>query len=403
MTDALPAHSNIGPSALHRLLACPGSHQLSQAIPVPSGGRSSPAAAQGTVAHGIVESLLLDDWADAPEVGTVVTEDGHDITVDRDMLDGVDFMVNVCRGLMMGAEKHWVEEKFSLDKLWNGTPPEPIFGTVDFAAWHPAINTLHVVDFKYGFLPVSPHNNPQAHAYALGAVYELGVVPEWVTMTIIQPRGEGQTHKTAAIHGMDLLLWADDTLKPGVDALYGPSPTLNTGEHCRFCAAKSQCPALYKKAQDATLTQFPGLPPAPMTLDDKQLAMVLDQTVVIDMWVKAIQAEATGRLERGDAVEGWELVPKRATRRYTDEAKVAAVLEELAGDEMFSRKVLSPAQVEKVSKTAYAELEKEGLVEKVSSGTTLAADSDPRARIEGRMGSDDFDVIGADDDGMLNF
>ena len=45
-------HADIGPSALHRLLACPGSHRLSKSRPR---GKTSIYAAEGTVAHEICE------------------------------------------------------------------------------------------------------------------------------------------------------------------------------------------------------------------------------------------------------------------------------------------------------------------------------------------------------------
>ncbi len=87
-------HSKIGPSALYRLLACPASHKLSQSYPP---GASSIYAAEGSVAHEIVENELRGGVIDTrPDVGDTRVYDGHEITVDQEMLDGVDQMVAFC-------------------------------------------------------------------------------------------------------------------------------------------------------------------------------------------------------------------------------------------------------------------------------------------------------------------
>ena len=162
MTD--PAHSDIGPSALHRLLSCPGSYQLTRALIRTSGSGSSVWAAQGSVAHQIVEAELREEglMSSAPVLDEVVPYDGHDILVDQEMLDGAQKMIDFCERLKVGANKVWVEEKLDLGFLWDGNPPSPIFGTVDFGAFVPQTDTLHVADFKYGLIAVDPYDNEHA-------------------------------------------------------------------------------------------------------------------------------------------------------------------------------------------------------------------------------------------------
>ena len=384
-------HSKIGPSALHRLLACPGSHKLSATKPP---GASSVYAAQGTVAHSLIEGRLAIDPVLALEAdeGDVIVEEGFEITVDREMLDGVEMMVSFCEPLMHNADPVWVEQRVDLGELWDHNPPEPIFGTVDFGAYNAAEKVLYITDFKYGRLPVHPDGNPQAYAYALGAVYELGITPDVIAITIIQPRGQDQNPvKTTVLTGLDLMIWADEVLKPGVDALFGSAPPLKTGDHCRFCPAKIDCPALFALAQEAAQTDFSHVPPDPMHFTDDELAHVLNNAEVIAQWVDAVRAEASGRIEKGKAVPGWKLVPKKAMRRWSDPKEVSGYLVDV--DSAFDMKLKSPTQIEKTDEALYEELVEKGFVVKNSSGSTLVPDQDPREAIEGRSGKDEFGVI----------
>lgn len=382
-------HSRIGPSALGRLLACPGSHKLSATKPP---GASSSYAAEGTVAHSIIEERLTGTAVLDLSPGDVITEEGHEVTIDEDLLDGVDQMVRFCEELKEGATKLWIEARVDLAPLWGEDPaPEPFFGTVDFGAYHPATDTLYVVDFKYGRLSVSPET-PQTRAYALGAVFELGFYPATVVLVIIQPRGQdNQAVKISALTGLDLLMWARETLKPGIEALYGQAPPLVSGDHCRFCPAKIDCPALYALAKEAAKTDFSHIPPDPMTFTDAELAHVLNNAEVIAQWIEAVRAEVSGRIEKGAKVPNWKLVPKRGVRRWSDPKAVESIL--AAEDWAFAKKLLSPTQIEKAGKDHYDDLVERGFVDKSSSGTTLVPDLDPRVAVAGIAGRDEFSVV----------
>lgn len=400
----MTAHSAIGPSALARLLACAASYQASKGKT-----RSSSAyASEGSVAHEMVEAQLADAYfGKVPAPGDTVTYEGHQITVDDDMVSGVDHMVNFCRPLRDTSDEYWLEQRVDLGELWDGDPPEPIFGTVDFAAYFKKSSGLHVVDFKYGRMSVAPNDNPQAMAYALGLCFELGEFPRDIHLTIIQPRGQdGKVIKTWSITGLDLMIWACETLKPGVDALFSDTAKYATGDHCRFCAAKPTCPALYELAKRTSRTQFDELPPDPINFDDAELANVLDNITVLEMWFASIRAEASGRVEKGKSLPGWKLVPKRAIRAWTDPAETEIAVNEYAAvnkpiNEYFAApKIRSPTQIEKLDKALYDQLVESGLVQAVSSGSTLAPDHDPRAAVANRGAKDQFQPLEDHTDGQ---
>jgi hypothetical protein len=87
-------------------------------------------------------------------------------------------------------------------------------------------------------------------------------------------------------------------------------------------------------------------------------------------------------LENGQTVPGFKLVPKRGTRQWVDENQVhnwySAQL--LDVNNIYERKLKSPAQMEKVLKKHKIELPPE-LVVSVSSGSTLAPESDSRPAV----------------------
>ena len=87
-------------------------------------------------------------------------------------------------------------------------------------------------------------------------------------------------------------------------------------------------------------------------------------------------------LEQGIEVPGCKLVAKRATRKWKSAEDASIALSEyLTEDELYSRDLVSPAQAEKLLKTLKITLPEE-LVEKVSSGHTLALEDDPRPPVQ---------------------
>ena len=91
---------------------------------------------------------------------------------------------------------------------------------------------------------------------------------------------------------------------------------------------------------------------------------------------------AFARLEKSLPVPGYKLVPKRATRKWANEAQAAQALLDMGLKESDIRKseLLSPAQAETVLKKSKQKLP-DDLVVAVSSGNTIAPESDPRPAV----------------------
>jgi phosphoenolpyruvate synthase/pyruvate phosphate dikinase len=86
-------------------------------------------------------------------------------------------------------------------------------------------------------------------------------------------------------------------------------------------------------------------------------------------------------LKKGKPVPGWKMVPKRATRSWVKEEDAkAALLQHLKESEVVEVKMVSPAAAEKLLKAQKLKLP-DGLTVSISSGNTIAPESDPRPAV----------------------
>ena len=94
-------------------------------------------------------------------------------------------------------------------------------------------------------------------------------------------------------------------------------------------------------------------------------------------------------------MRGYKLVNKRATRNWADEERTVKYFAKigLPAAERHVKKLISPAQAEKVLKAnKLPDTLPDHLVEKVSSGTTLAPESDKRPAVLTAPGA--FQLLG---------
>jgi len=160
----------------------------------------------------------------------------------------------------------------------------------------------------------------------------------------------------------------EQDLKRAVKVASLPDAKLNPGDHCRFCPAKPTCPAMTGAVDRALKVKLDAI-------DDDMLGAYAANAVLLQGWIDSINELVQTKIEKGYRIPGWKLVAKRGTRKWADEAKAAAALTEL-GINPFKKELLSPAQAEKKVKNL-----PEGLTVSVSSGDTLAPESDPRPAV----------------------
>lgn len=379
-------HARLSPSASHRWMHCPGSINLSAQVPPPPG---SDYAIEGTAAHAVAEHCLKNARSTCDFLlGSRAPIDGpENVMVDEDMISAVNIYLNHVRGLMKPLGRSLaVETKFDLTFLGF-----ECFGTNDAMVFDEHNKVLHIVDYKHGQgVEVEAEWNTQLMIYAIGAIHALETdsVPhvkplrkdiEHVVLTIVQPRlmFSDEVIKTWEISKKDLLYWRDNVLVPAAMETSKETAKLFVGDHCRFCPALAVCPEQVRNAMAIAETDFndPVLPP-PEKMTPEQIVKVLQVSDVFSTWAAGVKVYAQQMAEMGRSLPGYKLVAKRSLRRWRDEEEAIKVLTATVGDKAFSKKLISPAQAEKLNC-----IDLTGLIEKPDAGLTLVEEGDKRPAV----------------------
>jgi hypothetical protein len=336
-------HAKLSPSGAHRWMRCPGSIALEAPFP----NDSSVYAAEGTLAH-LLASEELDGTKPAAErIGEQHTVDGFDFTVDKVMVAYVEDYVKLVREYAEGGVL-LVEQRVPIGHLTGETDAT---GTSDAVVVHADEGRLTVIDLKYGMgVRVLADGNEQAMMYALGALESYEQLADFVNicMVIHQPRLNSVSEHWIRVD--DLMKFAAKVTE-AADTVRSPDAFTAPGEkQCRFCKAKSVCPALKEIVdetvqEEATADDFADM-------GDNSLAVAMGRVELIEQWCKSIRAEVERRLTKGLDVPGYKLVEgRKGNRAWSDakdaETRLSAVLKR---DEMYEEKFISPATAEKLLK-----------------------------------------------------
>jgi hypothetical protein len=370
-------HSSLGMSVLPRRNACPGSYRLEQGRP----DRPSPYAQRGTVLHAVAATCL----SDGSDPVDVLGDDDEGIDIIQAWLD----VVRAAHARLGGTLL--IEHLFSLTAL-----DQRYWGTADAVIIAPPV--LWVGDLKTGAghpVPVRQEDgrvNFQLGGYGLGALQSIppGVVIERIELCVVQPRREAVLETVMDIgEAIDLTGTLDD-IAHAVDA---PDAPLVPGDHCLFCRARGECPALRAQALSDASADFAD-PPLPASLDPEELGYLLGRAEVVDLWVAALREHAKALADGGTPIPGWKLVNRRGRRVWADEPAAAEALEaaRLPDEDRIVTKLISPTQAEKAFKRLRLRPPAtwNDLVVMTDPGTSLVPEADRRPAVAGRSPALDF-------------
>ena len=358
-------HSNIvGGSTAKRVINCPGSVGLVQKMPPRLGGKD---ADMGTLCHNAMAMLLEDP---SLEVSSVLGMKYNDQVMTEELIDEkiIPAMVALNDIDPDGDMEYRVESHVNFGKLLPG-----VFGSADLIGR--IKNRAVVLDWKFGQNPVDVEENDQLLFYAAAAMRTKGL--EWafegveeVECVIVQPPAVKRWTTTIA-----RVKQFERDLVHAVTASQNAAAPLKVGDHCRYCPAKPICPQMTGAAERALKVQIKELDPA-------KIGEYLATADLVEKWISALRDLAHQILESGEPVAGYKLVPKRAMRQWVDEDKAYFALSKLGVDrsELVETALLSPAKVEKILKRSKLSLP-DDIVVSVSSGTTIAPESDPRSAV----------------------
>lgn len=357
-------HAVLSASSSERWLNCPPSARLCENYE----DRGSDYAAEGTDAHTLCEFRLKQ--ALGMPTG--------------DPIENLSWYNEEMEDCAAGYAAY-VVELLETTKQICSDPVVMIEQRVDFTRWVPdafgtadciliADGVMNIVDYKHGKgVEVSAVENPQMMLYALGAleifdgIYDITEV----RMTIYQPR---KNNVSVCVMEKDSLLeWAQNDLVYKAKLAYEGQGDFHCGEWCRFCKAKAEC----RERAEANLALARYDFEAPALLDDEEIADILGKVDALTSWASDVKEYALQQAISGKDWTGWKLVEGRSNRKYTNDAVVAATVEN-AGFDPYERKVLGITAMQKMlGKSRFEEL-LAPYIEKPQGKPTLVPESDKR-------------------------
>lgn len=361
------------PSAASRWLACPASALLSKDIPdTPSGD----AAMAGTAIHALAETCYL--TGDDPMNSVGKTIEGVQLAAWHCQMaqQHLDEIAKIESDV--GHSGVRVEEKVS----YINTPEISLRGTADVVGI--GNDTLVIADLKTGSGYVD-EDNEQMKIYALAAIktLELDFIKN-IELRVIQPRhGETRIHRMTL---KELIQWDTKVLRPAIVAAQDPKQQPKPSEKaCQYCPAKLTCPAqqeafaVIEAQPNVTAMTKEDIKAVMVRLTDEQISDLLERAPIVESFIDALRKHALERMKDGGTLPGWQIAPKRAARKWKDEAKAKDALLEagLPLKSLVTAEFITPAAAEKLLDKEQRVILEE-LTVKESSGVTIARDASLR-------------------------
>jgi len=356
------------PSSASRWIACPASAKLCEQVPKRPSGE---AANIGTAIHALAETCFQLGSDPLQFVGQTV--------------EGITMTEDNCLYALEHMKAIWaIQDELGMVKV---EVPVKLFedkqvllqGTADVVGHNHTKMT--VADLKTGKGWVDA-DTEQLKIYALGALATLNLKDiEEIEFQIIQPHhGEKRIHIMTA---KELKDWEDNVLRPAMEDAISDAPSLRPSESaCQWCDAKTICPAQQKQFDivaantDITVMKKEEIKEVMLALTPEQISAILDKAPLVEKFIAAVQEHALNAMEKdGMVLQGWQLQPKRATRKWLDGNAAREKLTSigLSDSDIFETTLITPAAAEKLLPKEQRVILDE-LTVKVSSGLTLARD-----------------------------
>lgn len=362
-------HARLAPSSMSRRIACPGSLALEELQPK----QTSVYAEEGTAAHEVLEAAF--DGVDLSTLVGTSAENGIEITTEmvthaKDIKERVHLDIEAHFQAGAVSVRKYIERRVDFSEVIE--VPDS-FGQADIILLveYPNQVVLSVQDFKYGMgVSVFAERNAQLMTYALGAYDMFSYIEdiEYIELVVHQPRISH--HDVWQCTAEELVKFGEQLKEVAENALLG-AEYLHTGkweardlelnpgdDQCRFCRAKSTCPALKNRVfetvglditdafDDLDETEILDIPS-----DLEELNELMKLTDLVEGWCRSVRKRVEDELLAGNTLPDWKLVEgRRGHRRWVDETQVEKLMRgmRIKVKDMYVQKLISPTQAESV-------------------------------------------------------
>jgi hypothetical protein len=366
--------------------------------------KSSTFADDGTASHEFAADALKRNRDGVHYLGDALTINGATYEMTEERAEYIQVYLDDVRRRAMGGIL-WVEHWIDLTSTTGGG------GTADAAIIQG--NELIIEDLKYGTgervyaKDEDGSINPQLGLYLLGLLDDallLGHSIDRVTGVICQPRLGHIDEHTITVEELKAF---GRKAAVAVDVANGSTAATHLypgAKQCRWCRAKTKCPALASFVQDEVGCDFDTvqaeqapLPPA----STEALATALLAVPLIEDWCRAVRAEVGKLVTDGIQVIGPDGAPykfvegREGSRKWTDETAAEAALCGQLGPKAYSEPKLltAPAAAKLLDKKATKSLWKdlfEPMIARGRGAPLLVVGSDPRPPYTGAASAEDF-------------
>lgn len=341
------AHAWLAPSSADIWGApdgCPAYPRMAAAYPEED---DTPESREGTAAHEYVARVLN---GNAPTVGRIA-ENGHPFT---------DEMVECAEGLLADVET-WrfscigafvVEQRLHMPEIH----PTLNWGTCDIGGADMTNRVLYVRDYKYGHRYVDAWENWQLIDYGVGLFRHFGIhESQWHLWTInagiFQPRcyhpeGPRKIWICSGARFVELV----DSLAYAARKATEPDAPMHTGEHCRDCSARYDCPALIQAGGASVDLSMRGVP---QVLTPQKAGLVrrhiTDAIQRLEALQSGLDAQIAAYIRSGKHVPGVDLVAGQGREYWTVPTDEVAALGTLYDKKLIKApEPITPAQARKL-------------------------------------------------------
>lgn len=312
-------HPKLSASGSQRWILCGGSRKAEEGLP----DVRSKYAEEGTLAHEIAAELLN-------------KKDISHYNVSSEMLENVQYYVEYVENLV---SKTIYYPEILIEKQSDFSHVVPYnTGTADAVII--SVNTLHIIDFKYGVgVSVAAYQNTQMLLYAMGIYNSLknkDVIHE-IVLHIVQPRINNFDKWSLTVKELS---WWEGYIKAKAEiALRDDAPRIPHENACKWCKAKTTCPAIYDFTVDVMESTYEDV-------KDAQIKVLLDNSKMIKNYLNSLEEKVFEKLSMGKPFPGYKLVEGRNMRKIKSETEDKLV--ELLGEKAYIKSLIRVTDLERL-------------------------------------------------------